>query len=429
MTTQRQCKGTNKKTGHRCRNQVSGKFKYCHRHRKNKSGGKVSMIGGQKQKLEPHDVIVPCMGPREGKCGWHLMDGQILNLGAAQYKYPPFLKVTIGTVKMVLTQEEQEKNRYILKGPLPLNLRIFQATGGERRYKNGESEDAAGKLKIPGDEHGLAFFNDDNKTSFFHINLKEYHAKLLQNTIKNCRLLAAGTAFRGGFIEGLRGERIPLQAVYDIFSQNVFSGGREAIRGEYGTSPRPQQLTSYEQIAPCDKTGLKYGWHLMDDQIPNLGSMYFVRYVTPNFLRVAIKGKYFVLNKQANPYDDEYSVGPPTYVYEFGNYEILPEELKSLYSKTYSASSKQNYGFFELNMNPPNAEGLSLTEMFEIANVKVQFESPDKKSNKIEDSTLLRFWFRAHVQHCHLRYLQNAIKHCRAGFENERGGTPRKRRP
>lgn len=33
MTTQRQCKGTNKKTGSRCRNKVSGKFQYCSKHR------------------------------------------------------------------------------------------------------------------------------------------------------------------------------------------------------------------------------------------------------------------------------------------------------------------------------------------------------------------------------------------------------------
>ena len=42
MATQRQCKHKNKKTGHRCRNQVSGKFQYCHRHRKTNKAAAVS---------------------------------------------------------------------------------------------------------------------------------------------------------------------------------------------------------------------------------------------------------------------------------------------------------------------------------------------------------------------------------------------------
>lgn len=82
-TTKRLC-GHKTKGKSPCKNKVSGRFKYCCKHRKGTSRGKVNMIGGgnlagfvSRPNPKLHELVVPCMDAAGRDCGWHLMDDHI----------------------------------------------------------------------------------------------------------------------------------------------------------------------------------------------------------------------------------------------------------------------------------------------------------------------------------------------------------------
>lgn len=111
MTTKRLCgHKTQGKTP--CKNKVSGRFKYCCKHRKGTSRSKVNMIGGgnmaglvSRPNPQLHELVVPCMDAAGRDCGWHLMDDHIhLITDSAPdfYPSPLYIKVKLFGKEFVL---------------------------------------------------------------------------------------------------------------------------------------------------------------------------------------------------------------------------------------------------------------------------------------------------------------------------------------
>ena len=228
-TAQRQCKGTTK-AGGKCRNQVSGKFKYCPKHRTNKkkTGGKVNMIGGAGgskvvpplPKLEPYQVIVPCTDATGEDSGWHLMEDQIPQLIAHRlegYKMPSFVKVTLGQGQFVFKKTDDEKTYEFRheQGKRPKEFYehtevVPNGAVGWLVQDLGFNEINADRLDFgpsfynynhSGDRGNFGFYFPDTAPLSVHILLTKQHIAYLhvlslQRTVEMCRKRAEDLAFK-----------------------------------------------------------------------------------------------------------------------------------------------------------------------------------------------------------------------------------------